>query len=173
MAIPVNFIALALIAATVAFYNWFLFFRQRGFGGMADRINLPHRRAALLMMLSFLAVVVWLFSGLSFAVLMVIPAWLWLFIEPSNEGGRKVINVVLALAGLVPFLFTLSTLPAGYTPWHVLLAASYGALWPIDILMFLLLFALFLRFLRLGLRAPFVEKTSLPSQSEIIERLLR
>jgi hypothetical protein len=171
--IPVNIIALLLIGGTIAFYIWFLFFRRRGFGGIADRINLPHRRAALLLFLAFLSVMVWLLGGLSFAVFMIVPAWLWPLIEASANRNRKIINIVLAVAGIAPFLFTLTQLPAGFNLWHIILAAAYGILWPIDALLFFMLVALFIRFLRLGLSTPYTIVTTIPTQSEIIERLLK
>jgi hypothetical protein len=171
--IPVSIVGLLLIGGTIAFYVWFLFLRQRGFGGLADRINLPHRRAALLMLLSFLAMAVWLFGGLAFAALMVLPAWLWIFIEPGLRPSRKIINVVLAVAGIVPFVAALALLPPGFNLWHLLMAVAYGVLWPIDVLMFLMLTALFIRFVRFGLSAPYRVPGNLPTQAEIIERLIK
>ncbi len=171
--IPVNIIAILIIVATLAFYSWFLFFRRRGFGAIADRIHLPHRRAALLLLLSVLAVIVWLFGGVSFALLMIPPTWLWLFIEPSASLNRKILNTLLALAGIGPFSTLLWQLPAGFNLWQFLLTAIYGVIWPIDVLMFLLLVALFLRFLRLGLSTPYILPPTPPDEHEILSKLIQ
>jgi hypothetical protein len=138
---------------------------------MADRIHLPYRRAALLFLLALLAIIVWLFGGLNFALLMILPTWLWLFIEPGANRTRKVVNTLLALAGIAPFVAMLWQLPAGFNLWQLLLAAAYGVLWPIDVLMFLLLGTLFLRFLRLGLSTPYVQPVTLPDEREILNKL--
>lgn len=169
--IPVNFFGIILIIGTLAFYGWFLFFRRRGFGAMADRIHLPHRRAALLLLLAFLAVVIWLLGGLNFAVLMIIPAWLWIFIEPSANRNRKTLNTLLVLAGIAPFVALLWQLPARFNLWQLLLASIYGLLWPIDVLMFLLLIALFLRFLRLGLSTPYDLPMTTLDERDILNKL--
>ena len=152
---PINYPAIALVLATLAFFIWFIFGRRSGFGGMADRINLPHRRAALLILLTMLAGTVWLFGGLNFALLMIPPAWLWILIEPRANWLGRVMNTTLAVGGVAAFAIMYLFLPDGLNLWSLLLAAANGALYPIDVLLFFLLAALFIRFLRLGWSTPY------------------
>lgn len=159
-AAPVDFPALALIIGAATFFGWFVFFRRHGFGRMADRIVLPHRRIALLILLAALAALVWLFGGVVFAALMIPPAWFWILIEPRVSGAGKAVNVALSLAGATTVAIAGLLLPGGLNLWHILLAAAYGVLAPLDVLPFLLLAALFLRFLRLGVSEPYTGQQS-------------
>ena len=154
-AAPVNYAAITLVAATTAFFIWFIFGRRSGFGGLADRINLPHRRAALLILLTMLAVTVWLFGGLDFALLMIPPAWFWIQIEPRPNRWERAMNATLAIGGIAALGIMYALLPRGLNLWRLLVAAASGALYPIDVLMFFLLVALFIRFLRLGWSTPY------------------
>ncbi len=158
-ATPINYPAAALLTGVVAFYLWFIFFRRRGFGGIADRIVLPQpptgsiggqRRAALLALLALLAVTVWLIGGIQFALLMIPPAWFWILIEPRPGRPGKMMNVILGVGGIAAFGVMFLLLPNGLNGWHLILAAAYGVFFPLDVLLFFLLAALFLRFLRLG-----------------------
>jgi len=154
-AVPINFLALGLILGTVVFFVWFIFRRKYGFGGMANRIMLPHRRAAVLVLLAMLAVFVWLIGGIIFAALMIPPVWMWILIEPRQSRLGRAVNLTLAIGGAAAFVVIALLLPWGMTLWHILLAAAYGVFAPLDVLPFLLLVALFIRFLRLGLSAPY------------------
>ncbi|HKZ69094.1 MAG TPA: hypothetical protein VJ020_03385 [Anaerolineales bacterium] len=152
---PINVLAVTLVAGTILFFGWFIFGRKFGFGRMADRIVLPHRRAALLILLAAVAVTVWLFGGLNFALLMIPPAWLWILIEPRATVMGKAINATLAVGGVAAFGAMYLFLPNGLNLWHLVLAAAYGLFFPLNVMMFLLLVALGIRFLRLGLFAPY------------------
>ncbi len=154
-AVPINFPALGLVLGTVIFFVWFIFRRKHGFGGMADRISLPHRRVARLILLAMLAVFVWLFGGVTFAALIVPPMWLWILIEPRQRRLGRVMNITLAVGGVAAYVIIALLLPRGLMLWHILLAAAYGVFPPLDVLPFLLLMALFIRFLRSELSAPY------------------
>lgn len=154
--LPVNFWVLGLTAGTVVFFGWFLFARRNGFGAMADRIDLPHRRVALLLLLTGLAGAVWLLGGLNYTLLLVLPTWLWIFIEPTTTPRIKVVNTLLALSGGAVWLCPVFFLPPGVGLWQVIVAVAYLTIWPLDVLLYCLALALFLRFLRLGLSKPYV-----------------
>jgi hypothetical protein len=155
--VPLNLLAAAVIAGVVAFFVWFIFGRARGFGSTADRISLPHRRAALLLLLTAVCASVWLFGGLTYALVIIPASWLWILIEPRRDWAGRAANVGLALAGLAPFVAAYFLLADGLSVWHLVLAAGYIVLLPFDALAFLLIVALFVRFLRLGLSASYLD----------------
>jgi hypothetical protein len=154
--LPVNWLVVALPILSTAFFFWFLFLRPNGFGRLADRIALPHRRLVLLGALTAVALTIWLLSGIYFALLMVLPTWLWLFVEPSDQPFRKAINVVLTLVGGAALLAPIFFLPSGLNLWTLLLDLAYTVIWPLDVLLYIFVLALFVRFLRLGLSKPYV-----------------
>lgn len=162
-AVPLSLMAAAIIMGVVLFFIWFIFGRQFGFGRMADRISLPHRRTALLVLLTVVSAAVWIFGGLAFSLLIVPATWCWIFIEPRTSREGQALNAALAVGGIAAFAVAYFRLPGGLNLWHLVLAAGYGVLVPFDALAFLLMAALFIRFLRLGLSAPYAH----PQSSEL------
>jgi hypothetical protein len=156
LVLPINFWIIGLTAATIVFFIWFLFFRRYGFGAMADRIHLPHRRVALLGLLAGLAVAVWVLGGLNFSLYLILPVWLWIFIEPTSNPRTKAVNAVLALGGGAVLLSPSLFLPADVGLWQIIAGTAYLTLLPIDVLFYFLALALCLRFLRLGFSKPYV-----------------
>jgi len=154
--LPVNGLVIVLPILSTAFFLWFLFLRPNGFGRLADRIALPHRRVVLLGVLTAVALTIWLLSGVYFALVMILPTWLWIFVEPSDQRTRKAVNVVLTLVGGAALLAPIFFLPPGLNLWTLLLDLAYLVVWPLDVLLYVLALALFIRFLRLGLSKPYV-----------------
>jgi hypothetical protein len=85
-----------------------------------------------------------------------LPAYLWPWIEPRRTLPGKILNTALALTGLLPLLLGLALVfgdPAfGPWWWFFPLAAAYGFIPFLTVIGFLLLVALFIRFLRHGWR---------------------
>jgi hypothetical protein len=155
--VPLNPLAAVIIAGVVLYFIWFIFLRENGFGRAADRISLPHRRTALLILLAAACVAIWIFGGLTFSLLIVPAAWLWIFVEPQKSRAGRAAAIALSAGGLVPFILAFFLLGNGLSLWHLILAAGYTVIFPFDALMFLLMVALGIRFFRLGGSAPYVD----------------
>jgi hypothetical protein len=156
LALPVNWLIIVAPILSTLFFLWFLFLRPQGFGRLADRIALPHRRIALLLLLGILSLSVWVLGGVYFSIIMVLPTWLWILIEPTASPTRKVINLVLALVGGLPFLAPLFFIPAGATVWSFITGLTYFVVFPLDVLLYVLAVSLFIRFLRLAVAKPYI-----------------
>lgn len=153
--IPVNVLAVGIIVGTALFFAWFLF-RPGGLAERADRIYLPHRRAALLLLLAVLVVVIFLLGGTDWGYALLPSVWFWIHILPRADRGGKLLNTVLALGGMV-YPLTVGSLALWLGSWwRLVLAAAYGRLNPLEVVLFLFWAALFMRFLRLGLSRPYV-----------------
>lgn len=148
--------AWALVMGVIALSFFDVLARPRGWARLADRLNLPTRRATLLLALSVVTLAVWLLNPFA-AVLLLAPAtfqWIWIVPRPLPAG--RALNVLLALGGLLPFLGVCVALSfmsqLGVWSWFLLTGAMYG-LFPFPIiLLFAFSLALSLRFLWLGLR---------------------
>jgi hypothetical protein len=151
---PTWWAALAIYGTMLAL-GWYTF-RRKGWGRFADRLNLPYRRATLLILLSGLAVVTWFVNGFTAVVVFGLPAYLWPWIEPRPTLRGKLLNTALALAGLLPLLAGLTLVfgdPAfGPWWWFFPMAAAYGFIPFLTVMGFILFAALFIRFLQYGWR---------------------
>ncbi len=153
--LPVNYLAVALILGVTLFFIWFLF-RPGGLARRADQIYLPHRRITLLLSFTLLVLLVNLLGGTDLGFALLPSAWTWLFILPRADRRGKLLNITLAIAGMVyPLAFGGIALWQG-TWWRAVLAAAYNILTPVEVALFLFWMALFVRFLRLGLSKPYV-----------------
>jgi hypothetical protein len=153
--LPVNYLALALIAGVAVFFVWFLF-RPGGLGAQADRIYMPQRRSTLLMALALLVIVVFLLGGTSLGYALLPSVWLWIFIIPRTGQAGKLFNGALALGGLArPLALGAQALGQGAW-WRLVLAAAYGRLTALEVFLFLFWMALFARFFRLAFSRPYV-----------------
>lgn len=180
--LPANYLAVVIVIATIAGFIWFIFGRKSGFGRIADRIQLPHRRLVLLILLTLVDLTAIILNGYTTFVLaiFVIPTWVWILIEPRTNRSGKIMNVVMAFVAFLPSLFIIFIFyAASFTVeplrfvWWLISGAVYGIISPLDVLLSFFWLALVIRFLRLGLSEPYIMPPPQPSQSEIIEQLLK
>jgi hypothetical protein len=154
---PIWWAALA-VYGTVAVFGWLIFRPYRGWGRLADILQIPYRRATLLVVFSALVIVLWFLNGFAASALLGPAAYLWPLIEPRRGLWGKVLNTALALTGLAPFAVCVALFfpAAAFGPWwwFLPLGAAYGLFPFLGVIAFLCGAALLLRFLRLGLREP-------------------
>ncbi len=151
---PAGWAAL-VVAGAMTFFGWFTF-RRGGWGRYADLLDIPYRRATLLIFFSGAVFFFWQINAYTVSALLGPAAYLWLWIEPRSTFQGKILNVILALAGALPFAACVSVAvspsPVGPWWWYLSLGAVYGFFPLIAVAAFIFFAALFLRFLRLGLR---------------------
>lgn len=153
--LPINIWAVGIIAGVTLFFFWFLF-RRNSLAERADRIYLPHRRIALLVTLAAMVLLVSLLGGTDFGWALLPSVWLWPFILPRPHRAGKLLNLVLAMGGMVwPLGYGLLALGSGGW-WRAVLAAIYGDLNFLEVALFLLWVSVFVRFIRLGFSKPYV-----------------
>lgn len=144
-----------VIFGTMAVFGWYTF-RRGGWGRYADMLNLPHRRATLLLIFSATVFFLWQINGYSVSALLGPAAYLWPWIEPRRTWPGKILNTILALAGALPFAagvyYFASQFPIGPWWWYLTLCAAYGLFPLLAVAAFIFCVALLVRFLRLGLR---------------------
>jgi len=148
--------AWALVMGVMALSFFDVLARPRGWARLADRLNLPTRRATLLLALSVVVLAVWLLNPFAAVLLLAPAAFQWIWIVPRPVPAGYTLNVLLAVGGLLPLLgvcASLAFIPAlGVWSWFLLTGAMYG-LFPFPvILLFAFTLALGLRFMWLGLR---------------------
>ncbi len=151
---PAGWAAL-VVAGAMAFFGWFTF-RRGGWGRYADMLEIPYRRATLLIFFSGAVFFFWQINAYTVSALLGPAAYLWLWIEPRSTFQGKFLNVILVLAGALPFAACVSVAvsqsPVGPWWWYLSLGAAYGFFPLIAVAAFIFFTALLLRFLRLGLR---------------------
>ncbi len=152
---PAGWAAL-IIYGTVAVFGWFIFGQIRGWGRLADRLEIPHRRVTLLVVFSALVFFFVQINAYAVALLLGPAAYSWVWIEPRATRWGRLLNLWLALGGALPMAGVIAglALTPGLGPWwwFLPLGAAYG-LYPFYVVGgFILGVALFLRFARLGLR---------------------
>jgi hypothetical protein len=147
--------AVLVFAGAMAFFGWFTF-RRGGWGRYADVLEIPHRRVTLLVFFSGAVFFFWQINAYTVSALLGPAAYLWLWIEPRPTFRGKLPNVILALAGALPFAacvyVAVSQSPVGPWWWYLSLGAAYGFFPLIAVAAFIFFVALLLRFLRLGWR---------------------
>jgi hypothetical protein len=152
---PVWWAAL-VIYGTIVVFGWITFRPFRGWGSLADALEIPYRRAALLVAFSAFVIFFWQINGYSVAALLGAAGYTWPWIEPRASLRGKLLNTALALAGALPFLlgtsYFASQFPIGPWWWYLTLGAAYGLFPLLTVIAFVFGAALLLRFLRLGLR---------------------
>jgi hypothetical protein len=150
--------AALVVYGTVALFGWLIFRPYRGWGRLADILQIPYRRLTLLLILSALVIAVWFLNGFTASALLGPAAYVWLLIEPRRGGRGKALNLALALAGLVPFAICVHRFApaAAFGPawWFLPLGAAYGYFPLLGVVACICGLALLLRFARLGLRDP-------------------
>ncbi|MBF8283177.1 MAG: hypothetical protein HW378_2092 [Anaerolineales bacterium] len=147
--------AVLVFAGAMAFFGWFTF-RRGGWGRYADVLDIPYRRVTLLVFFSGAVFFFWQINAYTVSALLGPAAYLWLWIEPRPTLRGKIPNVILALAGALPFAacvyVAVSQSPVGPWWWYLSLGAAYGFFPLIAVAAFIFFVALLLRFLRLGWR---------------------
>ncbi|OGO49522.1 MAG: hypothetical protein A2W37_05320 [Chloroflexi bacterium RBG_16_63_12] len=147
--------AVLVFAGAMAFFGWFTF-RRGGWGRYADVLDIPYRRVTLLVFFSGAVFFFWQINAYTVSALLGPAAYLWLWIEPRPTLRGKIPNVLLALAGALPFAacvyVAVSQSPVGPWWWYLSLGAAYGFFPLIAVAAFIFFVALLLRFLRLGWR---------------------
>jgi hypothetical protein len=147
--------AMLVVAGAMAFFGW-LTFRRGGWGRYADVLDIPYRRVTLLAFFSGAVFFFWQINAYTVSALLGPAAYLWLWIEPRSTFRGKIPNVILALAGALPFAacvyVAVSQSPVGPWWWYLSLVAAYGFFPLIAVAAFIFFVALLLRFLRLGWR---------------------
>lgn len=147
--------AALVVAGAMAFFGWFTF-RRGGWGRYADMLDIPYRRATLLIFFSGAVFFFWQINAYTASALLGPAAYVWLWIEPRRAFQGKFLNVILALAGTLPFAACVSVAvsqsPVGPWWWYLSLGAVYGFFPLVAVAAFIFFAALLLRFLRLGLR---------------------
>ncbi len=150
--------AVAVIYGTMAFMAWYSLRPFRGWARLADVLKIPHqhRRLTLLLLLSGLILVVWFLNGFAASGLLSLAAYAWIWIEPHEQVWRKGLNVVLGVAGALPFAgvvyFFAANFPIGPWWWYLTLGAAYGLFPIVGVVAFCMALALLLRFVQYGLR---------------------
>jgi len=148
--------AVLVIYGGMALFGWLTFRPFRGWGRLADLLDVPQRRLTLLLIFSTLVIVVWYLNGFAASGLLGAAAYAWIWIEPHERPWRKALNVALGLAGVLPFAavvyFFASNLPIGPWWWYLTLGAAYGLFPLLGVVAFFASVALLLRFTRYGLR---------------------
>ncbi len=153
---PVDWAVLValVVAAATAYLTWW---PPQGWGFRADQIETPARRSTLigLLILTGLWIVI---GGDPVFMLLSAPAVLWLGIRPRGPGAGRTLNLMLWVGGLLPWvggcLVLASALPTpAFVWWHLFAAAAYGVIPVGQVLAWVLLMALAVRFLRLAIRA--------------------
>lgn len=181
-ALPTNYLELGIVLATIIGFIWFIFGRKNGFGRIADRIQLPQRRLVLLLLLTLVDSTAIILNGEAKIILaiFIIPTWIWILIEPRTDKSGKVMNTIMTLVAFLPTLFMFVLLyAASFTAdplrflWWLISGAVYGIFSPVYVLLSFFWVALAVRFIRLGLSKPYIAPPPLPTQSEIIEQLLK
>jgi len=85
-----------------------------------------------------------------------LAAYARIWIEPREQVWRKWLNVVLGLAGALPFAgvvyFFAASFPIGPWWWYLTLAAAYGLFPVVGVAAFWMALALLIRFVQYGLR---------------------
>lgn len=148
--------AWALVMGVMGLSFFDVLARPRGWARLADRLNMPTRRATLLLVLSVVVLAVWLLNPFAAMLLLAAAAFQWIWIVPRPLPAGRMLNTLLAVGGLLPFFglcIGLSLMPQlGVWSWFLFTGAMYG-LFPFPvILLFALSLALALRFTWLGLR---------------------
>ena len=147
--------AALVVAGAMGFFGWFTF-RRGGWGRYADMLEIPYRRATLLIFFSGAVFFFWQINAYTVSALLGPAAYLWFWIEPRRALQGKILNVILALAGALPFAacvsVAVSQAQVGPWWWYLSLGAVYGFFPLIAVAAFIFFAALLLRFLRLGLR---------------------
>ncbi|MDW8327509.1 MAG: M28 family peptidase [Anaerolineales bacterium] len=123
---------------------------------LSDRLDMPARRATLLLVLSALALTAWAINPFAAVFWLGPAAYLWPWVTPRPHRGGRTLNVALALGGFLPMLgvaVALSLTPAFRVwSWFLLMGAIYG-LFPLPVTLAVIAFiACGVRFLRHGLR---------------------
>jgi hypothetical protein len=111
-------------------------------------------RAFLMAALSGIVLVTMVVNGFSASLLLFLPAVLWIWIGPGKSAIRTVANLVLLLLGTAVFSALLIFFPKVYyigpIYWYLTMAASFGLVTPIAVILFLLTCAVFIRLIRLS-----------------------
>ena len=148
--------AVFVIYGGMAWFGWLTFRPFGGWARLADLLRLPHRRLTLLLVFSALVVALWPLNGFAVSGLLGPAAYAWIWIEPHERLWRKMLNLGLALVGLLPFAavvaFFASNFPIGPWWWYLTLAAAYGLFPPLAVVAFFVGAALLVRFIRHGFR---------------------
>lgn len=147
--------AALVVAGAMGFFGWFTF-RRGAWGRYADMLDIPYRRATLLIFFSGAVFFFWQINAYTVSALLGPAAYVWLWIEPRRALQGKFLNVILAVAGALPFAACVSVAvsqsPVGPWWWYLSLGAVYGFFPLVAVAAFIFFAALLLRFLRLGLR---------------------
>ncbi len=146
----VNWMAVSAVLVAVACLAWLVWRITPAIlrrPGRTDARGAVTAQRGWLLVLAIAALLDNTFGAVTFLLL---PALLWIWIEPGRSLAHRVANAVLIAAGFLVFLALVAWYAqrlqlGGYILWYLFMAGAYGQFTPLRIVMTFVLFAVALR----------------------------